>query len=354
MRVDLDGVPHMSANCWAAVEDAVRKHPCCRYLEWGSGNSTLALLRSALAEDSSGLNIVSIENDADFANAMCGAIFETLERAHAKTVISVEQISFPRPTVLQALRKDPSATLYEANFLRTLWYTRNDNFWIGSLHRDRFSGRWTGAAERYVLWLACSTASRWERLQRSLAPPDRGGGPQVVERVGPDSSFVLTPLSAPTRILFDSGQLQLDYLFLPNLRNRLWHRPSMLDGSYLQLEQYVSVPLRGQFDVILVDCRARASCLKRVHHEGLLASGGVLFLHDAHRPSYLEALQIFGSWSFIRGSESASERVPDEFPPEGAPSPAPPLLRSGSSMTQLESVYDRELFFYEAPSSGPV
>ena len=44
----LNGTPMMSSNCWRAIEEAVLKRPRCRYLEWGSGNSTIAMLRLAL------------------------------------------------------------------------------------------------------------------------------------------------------------------------------------------------------------------------------------------------------------------------------------------------------------------
>ena len=54
-------------------------------------------------------------------------------------------------------------------------------------------------------------------------------------------------------------------------------------------------------DVILVDGRARTSCLKRVHHEELLAGDGMLFLHDAARPSHIEGLRLFNGGSYVSG-----------------------------------------------------
>ena len=48
MNSSLNGVPMMSSNCWRAIEEAVLNRPRCRYLEWGSGNSTIVMLRLVL------------------------------------------------------------------------------------------------------------------------------------------------------------------------------------------------------------------------------------------------------------------------------------------------------------------
>ena len=79
----------------------------------------------------------------------------------------------------------------------------------------------------------------------------------------------------------------------------------------------------------------RTSCLKRVHHDHLLAPGGVLFLHDADRPSQQEGLQLFSTWSYVRGS------VPDEDSPGGEEGPTLPQVWSGASMQDVEAVFDR-------------
>ncbi len=354
MRIDLGGVPLMSPNCWAVIDEAVRSRPYCRYLEWGSGNSTLALLRSALAEGVTGLSIVSIENDFAFANAMCTAIFAMLEKAHAKAVISVERIEYPRPSFLEALRKDDFAARYEADFLKLLWCSRHDDFWIPPLDPEELSDRRGAIAERYLIWLACATAFRWSRLHRAIASSHPLAPAQVPEPPEGDCDFFPIAPNAPTRIRFDSDLLQVTYVFVPRLRNRLWRRPAILDGSYYEFADYVSVALEGQFDVILVDGRARTSCLKRVHHEGLVAPGGILFLHDAHRPAYVEALRLFGTWSFIRGSgdttdRDTTDRAQGEQIEEGAHSPSPPRVRSGTSMKEIDVAFDRELYFYEVP-----
>lgn len=335
----------MSPNCWAAIDEAVHARTSCRYLEWGSGNSTLAVLRAALADGLAGLRVVSIENDFSFANAMCAAIFELLEKARMKAVVSVEPIVFPKPTLLEALREDPLADLYAAGFLKVLWHSRNDNFWIGSIETDH-SG-WATILERYLLWLRCVAAFHLSRVQRALEQSGPGAGPRAVDRPGTDGDFVFGRRSRPTHVMFDCGELQVSYLFVPKLENRLWREAAILDGSYFEFADYVSVPLEGQFDVILVDGRARTSCLKRVYYQSLLAPGGILFLHDAHRPAYIEGLRLFGQWSFIRGSDHASAGVSNE-PASPTSQLGGPLVRSGSSMSETDALYDRELYFYQA------
>src|SRR5439155_2494579 len=148
---------------------------------------------------------------------------------------------------------------------------------------------------------------------------------------------------------FDTEPVRLQYLVIPRLRNRLWREGPILDGLYEEFADYVSAPLEGRFDVVLVDGRARTSCLKRVHHDNLLAPGGVLFLHDAHRPSQQEALQLFSTWSYVRGTRSTSDDTSRGEAPGGEERPTPPLVRSGASMQHVETVFDRELYFYEAP-----
>jgi hypothetical protein len=338
--VQLTGIPLMSPNCWGSIQDAVRARPGCRYLEWGSGNSTIALLRSALDRtESSPFEIHSVENNPAFVGIMIDAIAETFRRAKVDGPVRVEPLRFPKPALSQALGTNPAVSRYEAHFLKMLWYTRNDRFWVASAHPSGpHSGR-IGALRRYLIALRCSAAFRLEQVQRALGDssqfePATDGGMAQSPTVG--------RLKRASRVVFDTERGRLDFIFVPQLTNRFWQGGPLLDGLYQQFADYVSVPVEGQFDVILVDGRARTSCLKRVHYDEMLAPGGVLFLHDAHRPSQLEGLQLFRPWSYVRGSGDAA-RAGDERP-------EPPLVRSGSSLQHVEAVFDRELYFYEAPT----
>jgi hypothetical protein len=336
-----DGIPLMSPNCWRAVEDAVAARAPCRYLEWGSGNSTIALLRAAL-KDRAGprIELHSIESDLGFARLMFDAIAETFQLASVDGLVRVEPLRYPKPSLPEALRSDPAVARYEAQFLKVLWYTRNDQFWAAQPQAGDL-GRW-GVLRRYRTMFRCSAAFRLQRVRRALAPIDRT---ETETSVGTVQSPPKPPLRSPTLVTFDTRPVLIQYLVIPQLRNRLWREGPILDGLYEEYADYVSAPLEGRFDVVLVDGRARTSCLKRVHHDHLLAPGGVLFLHDADRPSQQEGLQLFSKWSYVRGTRG----IPAEDSPDAEEDPTPPLVWSGASMEDIEAVFDRELYFYVAP-----
>ncbi|MCB9362072.1 class I SAM-dependent methyltransferase [Candidatus Woesearchaeota archaeon] len=58
------------------------------------------------------------------------------------------------------------------------------------------------------------------------------------------------------------------------------------DGTYEDFKEYVDLPqtIAKEFDLILVDGRARVACLKKA--KSLLAKDGVIILHDANRDEY--------------------------------------------------------------------
>lgn len=62
------------------------------------------------------------------------------------------------------------------------------------------------------------------------------------------------------------------------------------DGNYEDFKNYVNFP-EGEYDFILVDGRARTACLERASR--LLASRGIVILHDANRKRYHEAFSNF-------------------------------------------------------------
>lgn len=65
---------------------------------------------------------------------------------------------------------------------------------------------------------------------------------------------------------------------------------SPLDGG-----EYVSCAAEFEepFDIILVDGRMRVECAKFVHDHGLLAEGGILFVHDWARKKYHKILDFY-------------------------------------------------------------
>jgi hypothetical protein len=71
------------------------------------------------------------------------------------------------------------------------------------------------------------------------------------------------------------------------------------DGSYEDFKDYIEYPSdKGPFDFIFIDGRARRGCLEMSRK--LLASGGIVVLHDANRKHYREALVGFPeTYAFI-------------------------------------------------------
>ena len=301
IAVALDGVPLMSPACWSAVERALLERPSCRYLEWGTGNSTIAALRVLLGRgELDGARITAVEHDRRFADAMVQALAATFAAAGREATITVEPLPPARPTLLAALRPDGQVRRYGSELLPVLWDSRNDAFWISSAvvppeHRGR-----VGRLRRRVLLWRCRAAHRADRVRRATRPPVA----VAPVAAGTAREPSIPPLRGATRVRFVAGDLQLDYLHLPALRNRLWRGAPILDGVYEEFAHYVTGPPAGPYDVVLVDGRARVSCLKRVHHEQLVAPGGQLLLHDAHRPFQLEALRLFEPSVWIRGGDA--------------------------------------------------
>lgn len=62
------------------------------------------------------------------------------------------------------------------------------------------------------------------------------------------------------------------------------------DGGYGDFKKYIEHP-KDQYDFILIDGRARNHCLKRAYD--LISNNGLVVMHDANRPSYLENTSLF-------------------------------------------------------------
>jgi predicted O-methyltransferase YrrM len=65
------------------------------------------------------------------------------------------------------------------------------------------------------------------------------------------------------------------------------------------MADYVALPgkLHDSYDFILVDGRARSRCIQAGYE--LLVSGGVIVIHDAHRPEYRAAIEALPNHLFI-------------------------------------------------------
>ena len=114
-------------------------------------------------------------------------------------------------------------------------------------------GRW-GGLRRYGTTFRCSAPFRLNRVRRALEPT---GVIESETTVGTVQSPPTPPLRSPTLVTFDTEPVRLEYLAIPQLRNRLWRQGPILDGLYTEFADYVSAPLDGRFDVVLVDGRSR-------------------------------------------------------------------------------------------------
>ncbi|GMI55572.1 hypothetical protein ScalyP_jg1492 [Parmales sp. scaly parma] len=67
------------------------------------------------------------------------------------------------------------------------------------------------------------------------------------------------------------------------------------DGTYAEFKDYVEVPAKWgrKFDVVIVDGRARVPCARSVVRNSLLASNGVVVVHDWERTQYKPLLDQF-------------------------------------------------------------
>lgn len=71
------------------------------------------------------------------------------------------------------------------------------------------------------------------------------------------------------------------------------------DGSYEDLRDYIEYPsLKGPFDFVLVDGRARADCLLRAI--GFLSTDGIVILHDANRKYYHPSFESYDIYYYLK------------------------------------------------------
>lgn len=88
------------------------------------------------------------------------------------------------------------------------------------------------------------------------------------------------------------AQLSLEYL----------HRPGAGltgCGTHDEFRSYVEAP-KGQFDLVVVDGRARKACVRHVLQHGLLSAHGLLVLYEAGRghPDWPVRSQLTGTWDY--------------------------------------------------------
>jgi predicted O-methyltransferase YrrM len=90
------------------------------------------------------------------------------------------------------------------------------------------------------------------------------------------------------------------------------------EGTYEEFKDYVEYPSGQQFDLIIVDGRARLPCVSKSRE--LISDRGVVMLHDANRLKYRDAEKIMPHSVFFQdrrdgygGIWMGTNRPPDEI-----------------------------------------
>lgn len=355
-EISLNASPHMSDNCWRAIEtcffEKYTSPQIVKYLEWGSGNSTLAIIKYAL-ESQQSIEITSIEHDPSFYKNMVQNLFTLVKQGS----LTIESLYGPLFSPKDAFRRIQEVRQNEAYFLKFQYYTEHKNLFELNDHRDKHRITIKKIIKQSIKSLArdihfyiyiCKGLFRWISATPSLKKEKIGYciSKKVttvnIENVTlkADVDTIIKNIKGPTKITLFVNSIKLSYLLFPHLKSPLDWRGRTFDGLCNEFPDYVLYPQKTQFDIVYVDGRARVSCLKRIKRENLLNKGGYLFVHDAFSIHFYEALTLFGPYTFIHGS---NKKTDDQNTFEEK---SPHLIQLGDSLDKLETRIDRELFVY--------
>ena len=74
------------------------------------------------------------------------------------------------------------------------------------------------------------------------------------------------------------------------------------DGDYNDLVDYINFPQKFKnFDFILIDGRARSSCILKAHD--LIDPFGIVVLHDANRKYYHSNFSVFENYTYLKDNK---------------------------------------------------
>lgn len=336
-------VPLMSENCWETVVAALHRGRDLRCLEWGSGNSTLAAAQLMLESGSDGRSeLVSVEHDhAYYLDVLQQMVDLARELGRQGTI---EIAVSPPVSWVEWRRAHRRSKDLECHVLKWLWLSGNKSYlpagkelpdFSFGLRRTFHRGRSLARAELAFL------LEGWRSLV--ARDPDPVPARIVLDSGQPFSStgaIGIVPRRVRTTLILD--RCRIHYHCLPPLKNFLSGRQTILDGLYIEFFSYVDLALTGTFDVILIDGRARTSCIRRVHEDSLLSPGGIMFVHDADRVHHHEGYQLFDRYEFVTGSNVKLDGSV-LYPRAGV---VLPLVASGDRIAELRVRNDRELFLY--------
>ncbi|MEK9183547.1 MAG: hypothetical protein AAB890_00550 [Patescibacteria group bacterium] len=341
----------MSDNCWNAIITAIKersakgKEVIC--LEWGSGNSTINLIRTAL-DAKMNFKIISVDHETAFFPWLAKSVFnEFCKKKDEKPILAWHLlrgpiISFSKiGEVLLERNVLKSSSLYWQIILgnKRLQYVEkyqpNFNFYLVKITKQLIKlimiefdyWFWVTKGVIYNFFFKKSSNSNYV-----LSEP-------IIIR---DFFDYFTKNHNPGCLKIKQDNVTVELWHLPMLQS-FWRYGLLFDGPITQLPDYVNIPIKENFDIIFIDGRARVSCIKRVSRDKLLKNGGWLFVHDAFRSEMGEAFQMFNqTYQFINGSNrtlNGQRRCDDGF--------GFPFIKTGNSLTDFNQEIVQELFVYQ-------
>lgn len=356
----LDGSPLISENCWNTVLDALKKRlkseDEVRFLEWGGGNSTVSLIRTAL-EAGKKFELNSADHDARFFPYLAESlILEFLKNGTFDTQISWKNLRGPYLTIPEAKtiftrhRKLKAKTI-DWQILtgnKRIQFAENTAPYFGFFQRKtlRQLAKYILIKLEYFLWLTEGLVSKLfqKKVEAGYYSIEESTFHLHGEGIKSGLFSAYFEKSRPRGYLeVTQGKISLKLWHIPELNTLFWKKGVLLEGSIEQLPDFIEMPLEGKFDAVFVDGRARVSCIKRAFYDKLLKEGGYLFVHDAYRSEMMEGFKLFTPTpTFIQGSNvtlNGSIRCHESF--------GYPLIRTGESAKKLEYRIAQELFMYQ-------
>jgi len=335
---EMNASPQMSDNCWYAITEALSEKRQYRVLEWGSGASTLAFLKYGLQqrsnENTEKFVLVSIEHDPRWVRSVLANAVQLLEPSATKCEVLIAKHSeklggSQRNTGSGAELESEHLLYYDLCFPRWafkpgLFESPNRVMWLARrLPHHVFVRGWT----KLLNMTRSSTQSNLSHMR-------------TVEVDLLESFLDNVPRDCRQIIRLYGDSVDFCYHLIPPNLPRFSSRWSK-DGMFWEFEDYVMAPVEPPFDVILVDGRARVSCIKRILRDGLLAEGGYLFLHDACSDYYQEAIRLLDGCYFIDGSGIRTDGTVLQAHAQKF------WVKHGTSQHELRRDFSQELLVYQ-------
>lgn len=115
---------------------------------------------------------------------------------------------------------------------------------------------------------------------------------QENEKINPNGKSIDWSFSIPISTFNSGGELTFRYLYRQN-------RGRTGCGTFEEFRDYITAP-SGKFDTIIIDGRARKSCLNYVLKNQLLTENGLLVLMESGRghPSWPKKDQLTGTYNY--------------------------------------------------------